>query len=446
MKLRDYQVKGVEFGYKVKHPYYACDLGTGKTAIALSLIKKIGEPALVLAPLRPLYSTWPDEIKKWAPDMSYYIMHGSEKSVKEAVKHDIILLNYEGLKWFSEQRGKWKPRTLVLDESSMVKAHDTKRFAFLKKADILWNGYKMCLSATPAPNSLADLWPQYFLLDRGRALGSNISEFRRRYCYSFSYPGLPFTQYNIDPARATDIYDAIAPITFRLDVNDYLELPEITYNTISCDLSSTLQAQYKKLEKDFFIELEDAEVAAFSTVTLGMKLRQFIQGGLYDENKKWHDIHRIKANTLKELVDTAAGNPILCAIQFKGELEILRGLFPSVPVIAGGTNAKLATQYIDQWNNGELPLLLCHPASISHGVNLQFGGHILVWYGLTWSLEQYQQLIGRLYRFGQTANVIIHHILMRGTIDEAVMRAIESKDYSQRTLLNYLNEYKHLHF
>ena len=151
MKLRDYQIKGVEFGHKVSHPYFACDLGTGKTAIALELIKKIGQPAMVLAPLRPLYSTWPNEIKKWTPEASYYIMHGPEKDVRKALKADIVLMNYEGLKWFSDQRGKWVKRTLILDESSMVKAHDTKRFAFLKKADVLWNGYKMCLSATPAP-------------------------------------------------------------------------------------------------------------------------------------------------------------------------------------------------------------------------------------------------------------------------------------------------------
>jgi len=441
LKLHGYQNRAHDFCLELKQAFLAMDMGTGKTAVSLEIVKSSKQKAFVFGPLRTITTSWPDEIKKWAPELTFKVLHGPDKTLVGTKDIDILLMNYEGLNWLSKQRGNWTRRMVIYDESSMCKSHATQRFKLLRKMRPLWTDFAICLSATPAPNSLQELWAQYFLLDSGRRLGKNISAFRRGYCRSFSYPGMAFTQYEVAPEKKQAIIDAVAPITFRLAANDYLDMPSITYNSIGCVLSAALTKQYKKLEKEFFIELEDAEIEAPQMAQLSMKLRQFVQGGLYDEDKVWHELHQIKLKALKELVETSAGQPILCAIQFRGELAMIQAAFPDAPVIAGGTTAKQGSEYIRQWNSGQMPLLLCHPASLSHGVNLQTGGHILLWYGLTWSLEQYIQLAGRLYRQGQLHGVIIHHLIMTGTVDEAVMKAIGRKDTSQKNLLKALKDY-----
>lgn len=441
MKLHPYQERAIDFCLDKRKCFLAIDLGMGKTAIALKVIQETKQKAFVFAPLRTIYSTWPDEMAIWAPELSYYILHGPDKSLMDALKADVILMNYEGLKWLSQQRGKWPRRTVIYDESSMCKSHSTQRFKLLRKMQGLWSDYCVCMSATPAPNGLHEVWSQYFLLDQGSRLEPTITAFRRKYCRSFSYPGMSFVKYTVDPRFTQSIYDAVAPITFRLDAKDYLDMPPITYNEIKLELTPKLRKQYKELEDDFFLELEDANIEALNAGQVSMKLRQFIQGGLYDEEKVWHYIHGIKMQALKELVETSAGQPILCAIQFRGELATIQKEFSSAPVIAGGTPVAQAQKYIKLWNDGSLPLLLCHPASLSHGVNLQSGGHILLWFGLTWSLEQYSQLNGRLYRQGQQDHVMIHHLVMKDTVDEAVLKALRNKDLTQRSLLSYIKAY-----
>lgn len=439
LKLHDYQERAIEFCLEKKQVYLAVDLGMGKTAIALNVIRRSGQQALVFGPLRTIYNTWPDEIKKWTPELTYMILHGPQKSLIGIEHADILLINYEGLKWLSKQKYKWKRRMVIYDESSMVKSHSAQRFKMFSKMFPMWTDYRMCLSATPAPNGLHELWSQYYLLDKGRSLGKNISTFRQEFCTSFSYPGMAFTQYKVDPRFVQRIYDLVAPRTFRLDAKDYLRMPGISYNAIKVDLPTRIKKRYDVLEREFFDD--ELGIEAPNMALLGMKLRQFVQGGLYDKEKVWHRLHREKLNALRELMDTSAGQPILCAIQFRGELAMIQEAFPGVPVIAGGTSNALATKYITKWNAGSIPLLLCHPASISHGVNLQHGGHVLLWYGLTWSLEQYLQLNGRLYRQGQKQPVVIHHLVMKETIDEVVMRAISKKDAVQSDLLDYLREY-----
>ena len=443
MKLHEYQKKAIQFCLDCKQTYLAIDLGMGKTAIALHVISQTKQKAFVFAPLRTIYTSWPDEIQKWTPHLKYRILHGPDKTLVGINDVDILLMNYESLKWFSQQNIKWQRRLVVYDEASMVKSHSTSRFKMLRKMYILWTEYKLCLSATPAPNALSELWSQYYLLDRGASLGQNITSFRKQFCTAFSYPGMAFTQYKVDPRHTQRIYDLIAPRTFRLEAGDYLEMPPITYNHIPCVLPPALKKKYDKLEKDFFLELEESEIEVPNAAQMSMKLRQFVQGGLYDEDKVWINIHNVKLSALKELLDTSCGTPILCAIQFRGELAMIRKEFPTVPVIAGGVPAKVSNRLINEWNAGKLPLLLCHPGSLSHGVNLQSGGHTLLWYGLTWSLEQYLQLNGRLYRQGQLNPVVIHHLVMKETIDEAVLNALASKDMGQTALLEYIKEYKH---
>ncbi len=446
LKLHPYQERARDFIEEHKCCFLAMDMGTGKTAVILDFIKQSGQKAFVLGPLRTITSSWPDEIKKWAPELTYKVLHGDGRSLVNTKGTDILLMNYEGLKWLSQQRGVWTRRMVIYDESSMCKAHGTQRFKLLRKMHPLWTDTSVCLSATPAPNSLQELWSQYYLLDKGDRLGKNITQFRERYCRSFSYPGMSFTEYRVAPEKERDIINAVAPITFRLDAADYLDMPSITYNRIDCTLTAKLTKQYKKLEDDFFLQLEDVGIEAPSAGLLSMKLRQFVQGGLYSvdevtEKRTWHELHNIKLRALKELVETSAGQPILCAIQFKGELAMIREAFNNAPVIAGGTTAKQGSEYIKSWNSGQIPLLLCHPASLSHGVNLQTGGHLLLWYGLTWSLEQYLQLNGRLHRQGQQNGVIVHQLVMKNTVDEAVLTALTRKNATQQGLLQALKDY-----
>jgi SNF2 family DNA or RNA helicase len=238
------------------------------------------------------------------------------------------------------------------------------------------------------------------------------------------------------------IYEKVKDITFRLDGTDYLNLPPITYNTIKVKLPEALMLQYKKLEKDFFIHLEDSNVEAFSAASLSMKLRQFIQGAMYTDDKgSYVKVHTEKLDRLKEIVETANGQGILCPIQFKFELDLIRKVFPKVPAIVGGVPMTQATAYIRAWNAKELPLLLCHPASLSHAVNMQYGSYIVLWYALTWSSEQYLQLNKRVHRTGQTNPVVIHHLCADNTVDIAVMQALASKITNQQKFLDFIKLY-----
>ena len=440
LKLHAYQERAIEFCMDNPSTYLAVDMGLGKTAICLKLIERLKQPAMVFGPLNTILSTWPDEIAKWTPHLTYRVLHGSDKTLIGIDDVDILLMNYEGLPWFIKQTSKWKRRIVVYDEASMVKSHSTQRFKFLRSLSNLWTPTRLALSATPAPNTLHELWSQYYLLDSGTRLGKNISEFRKRYCSTFSYPGMAFTKYEVRPEKKEEIYKQVEDVTFRLAAEDYLDMPEITYNTIPCKLTPALAKQYKQLEKDFFLKLDQGIITVTNAAQLSMKLRQFIQGGLYSEEHQWHDLHQIKLTRLKELLATSAGHPILCAIQFKGELTSIRQEIGSVPIIAGGTSAQDRKKYIDAWNAGSLPLLLCHPASLSHGVNLQSGGATVLWYGLTWSLEQYYQLNGRVYRQGQKNAVIIHHLVMQNTVDELVIKAIENKASGLAALLDYFKQ------
>jgi len=443
LKLHDYQKKGIAFTLENKTPFLMVDLGLGKTAIALKVIEQLPNPTLVLAPLRTTYATWPEEIKLWTPNQSYTILHGTQKDSKLRLKKQIYLLNYDGLKWFySAILNKFRlPRklNLVLDESSFVKSASTQRFKLLRKMMSIFTDYRMCLSATPAPNGLHELWSQYFMLDKGKRLGQTFYSFRNSY---FNYSGPPIYKTIPFENTAQRMFDKVKDITFRLDAKDYLKMEPITYNAINLVLTPKLQAQYKEFENEFFLQLEDAEVEVFNAVALSGKLRQFVQGCMYtNKDGDYTKIHNIKIEALKELREST-NQPILCPIQFKFERKQIEKQIKGVPCIAGGTKQHEATVYIREWNKGNLPLLLCHPASLGHGVNLQSGGHILLWLGLTWSLEQYHQMNGRLHRQGQKNAVTIHHLIMRGTIDQAVLRALSNKHITQSGFLQELRRYR----
>jgi len=465
-KLHKYQEGALAFALAKKSCYCALDMGMGKTAVALNWSKNILPEVggvLVVAPIRTIYSSWPEELAKWTPELSYSLLHGPLKDVALRQKTDFYFINYEGLQWLLielkkifKATGKVPFRAIILDEGSKAKAPNTKRFGVLKILADVAPKYKLILSGTPSPNSLLDLWAQYFFLDKGKRLGGTITAYRAQYFTQYEITskklksgevrqqGRKIFGYIIKPFCADIIHERIGDITYRLDAKDYLEVPPKIINEIKVKLPPKLMAQYKTLEETFFLELEKTDIEAMSAPSLAMKLRQFVQGGLYLDEPKVNGerpytvVHQEKLSVLEELVEDASGQGILCAIQFRFELDMIRKKFPDAPVIAGGTSPVEAGKLIKQWNAGELPLLLCHPGSLSHGVNLQTGSHLIVWFGLTWSLEQYEQFNARLHRQGQINTVIIHHLVVAGTIDEDIMRALKSKFKGQRKLLDYL--------
>jgi SNF2 family DNA or RNA helicase len=451
MTLRNYQLRGSEFWINNPRTYFAVDMGMGKTAIILYALTQINKPALVIAPLRTVYSTWPEEIKKWGFNLKYSIVHGKDKADALMSKADVYITNFESIPFIYDSLVRMHQarqpipfEVCVIDEGSMIKAPKTKRMKYLTALKSVFPKYRAILSGTPAPNSLLDLWSQYYFLCDGKALGQNYGTFRRIYYNANEYN--PYL-YTIKQGADKQIYEKIKPYTFRLDAKDYLNLPELSYNYIEVELPNKLMKQYKKFKKEFILGIDEVDHVALNTASLSLKLRQFLQGFIYYQIEQENDeplrnakeLHDIKLKALKDLI-TETGQPILCAIQFKYELEMIRREFPKAPIIAGGTNNKDAIQYIQQWNKGELPLLLCHPLSLSHGVNLQAGGCNIVWYCQTWSLEQYQQFNKRLHRMGQKNGVVIHHLVIKNTIDDRVSRALKQKDMTQQALLDFLKE------
>lgn len=443
LTLHQYQENAVDFATTAKQAFLALDMGLGKTIIALTIAKRLNVPALVISPIQPMYTTWPAEIEKWGLNLTCDILHGPNKDLIFATTNaDILLINFHGLKWLHNKILKskklWKKRMLIIDESSMVKSHTTQRFKLLKSMHPLWLDYKLCLSATPAPNGYHELWTQYFLLDRGKTLFDSYFKYRGVY---FHYTGPPLYKTTLRRDSYKEIEKRVKPVTYRLKAEDYLDMPEYIHNEIKLTMPRKTAAQYKQLEDDFLLEFEKSSASAFSAGALSMKLRQFIQGAVYtdDGNGEFYPIHMIKIEALKELMESCAGQPILCPLQFKFERKMINTVLKrDVPCIAGGTSPSLAQKHIKDWNNNKIPLLLCHPASLGHGVNLQSGGHIVLWYGLTWSLEHYKQLNGRIYRQGQKNAVIINHLIMEGTTDERISKVLKAKDATQERLLNAL--------
>ena len=446
-KLRQYQHKAIDFALANKSVFDMIDLGLGKTAIASKVIEKVGLPAVVFAPLRVCYNTWVDELKTWTPNLSYTVLHGPDKDKKIRQKRDVYLLNYEGIKWFYETMCKAKLRVkkmmVVYDESSLVKDSSTKRFKMLKKLDPIFSEYRMNLTATPSPNGLHDLWAQVYLLDNGARLGTSYPQFRDKY---FRYLGPPTFKTLPLPDSEERIYNQINDIVFRLDAKDYLDMPEIVYNEIKVDLPSKVRGMYRTLERDLAFKIRDVEIEVNNQAGLSSKVRQFMQGAVYtghpsDNPRTYEMVHTLKLDVLKEVVESLNGAPILCPIQFRFELDMIRKYFgQDIPYIAGGVSQAESQKLIRMWNDGLLPLLPCHPKSIARGLNLQRGGHNIVWVGLPWSLDDFEQLNGRLHRQGQLYQVVVNSIQIKDSLDETIMSVLKRKDRTQRMLLDRVRE------
>ena len=440
----DYQKYAID--YIESHPVSAIllDMGLGKTSIALTAINDLlfdyfdAHKVLVVGPLRVARDTWPAEIEKWdhLSDLIISVAVGSTAERVKALKAaaDVYVINRENLSWLIDESGlTFDFDTVIIDELSSFKNHQAKRFKSLIK--VRPKVKRMIgLTGTPSSNGLMDLWAEFKLLDMGARLGRFITAFRSNYFMPDKRNGQIIYSYKPLPGAEPSIYQKISDITISMKSTDYLKMPELISSEHTVMLSEKEAKRYDELARDLVLELPGGEVTAANAAALSNKLCQMANGAIYADGGETQVIHHKKLDALEDIIEAAAGKPILVAYWYKHDYERIVEKLQSIKV----SFSKLDTaESIRRWNNKEVPVGLIHPASAGHGLNLQAGGSCIVWFGLTWSLELYQQTNARLWRQGQTAEtVVVQHIVTKGTIDERVLRALSIKDKSQSALID----------
>ena len=422
------------------------DMGLGKTIITLTAIDELKlnmfevNKILVIAPKKVAESTWFREAEKWdhLKLLKFSGVLGSEKKRINALNTpaDIYVINRENIPWLVDYyRNDWPFDMVVIDEFSSFKNHQAKRFKALKL--VLGKIKRLVgLTGTPAPNGLKDIWAQIYLLDQGERLGKNITAFRERYFNFYRYGNNPYGEYELKQGSDRSIMDRIADICVSMKAEDYLELPDVVDNIISVELDAKARKQYEELEKQMILELNSLEeITVANAAALSNKLLQLSNGAVYDEKKEVHEIHKCKIERFMELVEELNGKSALVFYSFKHDLDRMKSALSK----SGLRVRELKTvQDEKDWNSGKIDILLAHPASAAYGLNLQDGGNHVIWFGLNWSLELYQQANKRLHRQGQKEKVIIHHLVCSNTRDEDVMKALQSKGDVQEELLQSL--------
>lgn len=387
---------------------------------------------MVIAPLRVARDTWPSEIKKWEhlKGLSYSVAVGTEKERIDALmtRSTMYIINRENVDWLVNKSGiPFDFDMVVIDELSSFKSYGAKRFKSLLKVRPSVNRI-VGLTGTPSSNGLMDLWAEFRILDLGQRLGRYITHYRNTYFTPDKRNAQVIFSYKPLPGAEDKIYKQISDITISMKSIDYLKMPECIVNKVSVSLNEKEWNIYSKFKDEMVTKLGDEEIDAVNAAVLSGKLLQMANGAVYDSENKTHIIHDKKLDALEDLIEGANGKPVLVAYWFKHDLERIRNRFPVRQI--------KASKDIEDWNDGNIPIAVIHPASAGHGLNLQSGGSTLIWFGLTWSLELYQQTNARLYRQGQNETVIIHHILTKGTIDEDVMTALTRKEETQASLID----------
>jgi len=420
------------------------DMGLGKSVITLTAINELRRHrfairrALIIAPKKVAEATWQAEAAKWGHlrglRISTVLGTAQEREAALQREADAYIINRENVVWLVEYCGKeWPFDMVVLDESTSFKSRQAKRFRAL--ASVRSRISRLVeLSGTPAPNSLLDLWPQVYLLDGGRRLGRYITQYRERYFVPDKRCGPQVYSWRLKPFAEEAIMAAISDICITMSAEDYLQLPELIYDTVPVALDDKSQAAYKRLEREAYLALGDREIDAQTAAVLSGKLLQLCNGAIYDDKGEAVVVHRCKLEAFVELIEGLQGQPALVFYAYRHDLERLEAALAK----SGKRAARLDAESVRRWNAGEVDVLLAHPASAAYGLNLQEGGHHVVWFGLTWSLEQYQQANARLYRQGQTRPVIVHHLIVKDSRDEAVMEALVGKDTTQDRLIQGL--------
>jgi SNF2 family DNA or RNA helicase len=451
------------------------DPGLGKTSVALAALKfmltrKLIEKVLLIAPLRVCHSVWPRELQKWEDfhGLKAVVLHGPKKEELLKEDADIYVVNPDGLPWLlgvtkvEGRSGKkkvlvdlkrWKGLgfdTLVVDELSKFKDSSTQRFKMLRQ--VLGSfGRRFGLTGSPAPNGLIDLFGQCFVVDEGRSLGRYVTHYRSAY---FD-PGWDGYTWTLKPGADRQIYARVKPLALRMAAEDHIDMPKLVENVVKVDLPKAAREVYDTLEDALYAEVEDRTVVAANAAVASMKCRQVANGGVYVDDevraiarsarlwrtkREWVDLHLEKVEAVSDLVDELQGEPLLVAYDFEHDLARLKERFgEKTPCIGGGTSTKEANRLESLWNEGKLPLLLGHPQSLAHGLNLQGAGRHVCWHSLTWNFELYDQFIRRVWRQGQKSKrVFVHLIVADDTVDEDMVVALKTKEKGQRALLDAL--------
>ena len=434
----EYQQYATRFIEKNEVAAIFLECGLGKSVITLTAIKNLiakGEvkKVLVIAPLRVGKTTWPDEIEKWEhlKGLTYSVAIGTVKERESALRKnaDITIINRENVEWLIAKSGvPFDYDMVVIDELSSFKSYKAKRFKYLLKARPTVERI-VGLTGTPSSNGLMDLWAQFRLLDLGERLGRYITRYREGYFTPDKRNAQVVFSYKPLPGAEEKIYDKIGDITISMKAKDYLKMPDLVMNTVKVKMSDKDGAIYEQLKDDMFIDIREEEIDVANAAALSNKLQQLANGAIYGADKKVIRIHDGKLDALEDLIESANGKPVLVSYWFKHDLERIKERFPFVREIKTPDDIKA-------WNKGEILVGIIHPASAGHGLNLQQGGSTMIWFGLTWSLELYQQTIARLYRQGQTKTVVVHHIVTEGTIDELMLVSLDRKEKRQDALID----------
>ena len=431
---QEYAIKFIE-----SHPISALflDMGLGKTSITLSAINNLLfdnfeiHKVLTICPLRVAKNTWCDEIKKWdhLRNIKYSIVVGTEKERISALneKADIYIINRENVDWLvKKSEYKFDFDMIVIDELSSFKNHQSKRFKSLMKIRPKVKRI-VGLTGTPSSNGLMDLFAEFKVLDLGERLGYFIGQYRNTYFKPDKTNGAIVYSYKPLPNAEDSIYEKISDITVSMKASEYLKMPELVISNYKVEMSDNEKKQYDEMKKNLICEIKDGEITVSNAGSLSNKLSQFANGAVYDDEQNIVEIHSRKLDALEDIIESMNGKPLLVAYWYKHDLQRIKKRFDVREI--------KTSKDIADWNKGKIPVALIHPASAGHGLNLQQGGSTLVWFGLTWSLELYQQTNGRLYRQGQKNTVVIQHIVTKGSIDEQILKALERKNKTQEDLI-----------
>lgn len=441
MNFSPHNYQSYAIDYIETHPVAAVllDMGLGKTVISLTAIADLlfdsfeAHRILVVAPLRVARDTWPAEISKWQhlKHLTYAVAVGTVKERKAALMAgaDITIINRENLVWLIDSSGnEFDYDMVIIDEFSSFKNHKSKRFQSLMKVRPKVKRI-IGLTGTPSSNGLMDLWAEFKLLDFGERLGRFITHYRNNYFIPDKRNGEIIYSYKPMPYAEDAIYRKISDITISMKSTDHLQMPELITSQYEVQLSEEEEQRYEELKADFILELPEGEITAANAASLTGKLSQLANGAIYDDEGNIVEFHDRKLDALEDIIESANGKPLLVAYWFKHDLQRIKKRFDVREI-------KTSKDIID-WNNGDIPVAVIHPASAGHGLNLQAGGSTLIWFGLTWSLELYQQTNARLWRQGQSSGtVVIEHIITKGTIDERILKALSLKEVSQNALID----------
>lgn len=439
--MYNYQLQGEDLLLDNTHFGLFLEMGLGKTVTVLSSIQRLKyelldiDTALVVAPKRVIESVWRQEGEKWAhlQELTFSAIHGTPKKRTAAISApaDVYLVSRDNLAWLCDQfPNKRLPyHMLVIDESSSFKNPRSKRFKALRKKLPGFSRVTI-LTGTPSPKGIPDLWSQIYLLDRGERLGKTVTRFREAFLYPAQANGHIVYKYGCTPESHDKVMSLISDTVVSMKQKDYLELPEFINNDVCIEMPPALAKRYREFEREKVLELveKDEPITAANAAALAGKLLQFANGAVYDSEKKVHVMHDLKLDALADIIEAAQGKPVLVAYSFKSEAARIVERF--------GAKMLGGDEDVEAWNRGEIPILLMHPASGGHGLNMQTGGHIIVWFGNTWDLELLEQLNHRLKRPGQLFRVVINKLVLTGTYDEKVLKAQQRKDKGQSAVMD----------